>query len=205
MSLFSELMSGQTLLPIIQTDDPDLAINIAGAMSDAGISLVEIVMRSEKALHGLIAIKRALPDMTVGAGTVYNSQHLRSALNAGADFIVTPTVTDNLLSQLYLCNVPVLPGVSNSGQVLQAYEYGFKELKFFPASLSGGPQMLSAIGAVFREVTFCPTGGINESNKRDYLKLPNVFAVGGTWVAQDDWIQQRQWDEITAACSKALS
>ena len=185
MAKFSELMSGQTSLPMIQTDDPKVALNNARAMADIGITLVEVVMRSEHALNGLIEIKRELPEMIVGAGTVYNSKHLRSAMNAGADFIVTPTVTDNLLSQLYLCNVPVLPGVSNPGQVLQAYEFGFTELKFFPAQLSGGTEVLTALGSVFNDIQFCPTGGINESNKADYLALENVFAVAGRWMFND--------------------
>lgn len=205
MPRFSELLSEQHLLPIIQADEPDVAVNIARAVTNAGLMTVEIALRSENALAGLMEIKRQLPELTVGAGSVYNSSQLRGAINAGADFIVTPTVSDNLLSQLYLCKVPVLPGVSNPGQVLQAYEYGFKELKFFPAPLSGGTKMLTALTAIFKDVLFCPTGGINESNKNDYLKLDNVFGVGGTWMVDQDAVKTQNWDLITSACLQAAS
>lgn len=204
MIRFSDLMSGQTLLPIIQADTPQQGVNIAKAMASAGLGLVEVVLRTDASLDALIAIKEEVPQLKVGAGTVTNSDILEKALNAGADFIVTPAVSPALLSELTRCKVPVLPGVSNTGDILMALEFGFHELKLFPASLSGGAPFLAAVSSIFPSTRFCPTGGVNPKNKMEYLSLKNVFAVGGTWVAQKEWVVSENWTAITTSCAEAL-
>ncbi|MEG3765512.1 bifunctional 4-hydroxy-2-oxoglutarate aldolase/2-dehydro-3-deoxy-phosphogluconate aldolase [Alteromonas sp. 14N.309.X.WAT.G.H12] len=204
MTRFSELMSGQTLLPIIQANSPEEGVNIARAMAASGLKLVEVVLRTDASIDALRAIKQEVPELKVGAGTIINSEILAQALSAGSDFIVTPAVSSDLLSELTQCTVPVLPGVSNTGDILMALEFGFKEQKLFPASLSGGAPFLSAVSSVFREVSFCPTGGVSQNNKSDYLSLNNVFAVGGTWVAKKEWVEASDWQSITTACSEAL-
>ncbi|GAA0854705.1 bifunctional 4-hydroxy-2-oxoglutarate aldolase/2-dehydro-3-deoxy-phosphogluconate aldolase [Aliiglaciecola litoralis] len=205
MNRFSELMSGQTLLPIIQANTPQQGVQIARAMANAGLSLVEVVLRTDASLEALKAIKKEVPELIVGAGTIINSEILQQALDAGSDFIVTPAVSEKLLSELVDCQVPVLPGVSNTGDILLAYEFGYDEQKLFPASLSGGVPFLSSLSSVFQSVRFCPTGGVNQQNRRDYLSLNNVFAVGGTWVAAKQWVEQEDWQAITNACREALS
>ncbi|WP_282131518.1 bifunctional 4-hydroxy-2-oxoglutarate aldolase/2-dehydro-3-deoxy-phosphogluconate aldolase [Pseudoalteromonas aliena] len=204
MTRFSELMSGQTLLPIIQADTPEQGVQIAKAMANAGLTLVEVVLRTEASIEALKAIKAHVPELKVGAGTVINTDILAQALEAGSDFIVTPAVSPTLLEALAKCNVPVLPGVSNTGDILMALEYGFEEQKLFPASLAGGAPFVSAVSSVFRAVSFCPTGGVSESNKMDYLSLNNVFAVGGTWIAKKEWVEQENWQAITDSCIQAL-
>ena len=204
MTRFSELMAGQTLLPIIQADTPEQGVQIAKAMANAGLTLVEVVLRTEASIEALKAIKAQVPELKVGAGTVINTDILEQALEAGSDFIVTPAVSPTLLEALAKCNVPVLPGVSNTGDILMALEYGFEEQKLFPASLAGGAPFVSAVSAVFRAVSFCPTGGVSESNKMDYLSLNNVFAVGGTWIAKKEWVEQENWQAITDSCIQAL-
>ncbi|ASM50500.1 2-dehydro-3-deoxyphosphogluconate aldolase / (4S)-4-hydroxy-2-oxoglutarate aldolase [Pseudoalteromonas espejiana DSM 9414] len=204
MTRFSELMAGQTLLPIIQADTPEQGVHIAKAMAEAGLTLVEVVLRTEASIDALKAIKEQVPQLKVGAGTVINETILKQALDAGSDFIVTPAVSPKLLSELVKCGVPVLPGVSNTGDILMALEYGFEEQKLFPASLAGGAPFVSAVSSVFRSVSFCPTGGVSEANKMDYLSLNNVFAVGGTWVAKKEWVAQGNWQAITDSCIEAL-
>ncbi|XQF92124.1 bifunctional 4-hydroxy-2-oxoglutarate aldolase/2-dehydro-3-deoxy-phosphogluconate aldolase [Pseudoalteromonas espejiana] len=204
MTRFSELMAGQTLLPIIQADTPEQGVHIAKAMAEAGLTLVEVVLRTEASIDALKAIKEQVPQLKVGAGTVINEAILKQALDAGSDFIVTPAVSPKLLSELVKCGVPVLPGVSNTGDILMALEYGFEEQKLFPASLAGGAPFVSAVSSVFRSVSFCPTGGVSEANKMDYLSLNNVFAVGGTWVAKKEWVAQGNWQAITDSCIEAL-
>jgi len=205
MTRFSSLMSGQTLLPIIQANSAQQGVNIAKAMANAGLTLVEVVLRTEASLEALAAIKKQVPELKVGAGTVINSHILKQAIDAGSDFIVTPAVSEKLLKELVNCGVPVLPGVSNTGDILLASEFGFNELKLFPASLSGGAPFLSALRSVFPALSFCPTGGVNQQNKMDYLSLNNVFAVGGTWVCPKDWVEQENWQAITAACVEAIN
>lgn len=203
MKSFRELMAQQVLLPIVQADTPEQGVAIAKAMSDAGLQLVEVVLRTEASIEALKAIKKALPHLIVGAGTVICEQSLQNALDAGADFIVTPAISRRLLAKLAECNVPVLPGVSNTADILLAREYDFKELKLFPASLSGGAKFIRAMSSLFPDSVFCPTGGVNQVNKSDYLTLDNCFAVGGTWVAQPEWIAEQKWQNITEACHLA--
>ncbi|MFD2164822.1 bifunctional 4-hydroxy-2-oxoglutarate aldolase/2-dehydro-3-deoxy-phosphogluconate aldolase [Thalassotalea euphylliae] len=200
MTSFSSLMGNQTLLPIIQADKPEEGVAIAKAMAEAGLNLVEVVLRTEASLEALSAIKAALPDLIVGAGTVTNEKLLKQAIDAGADFIITPAVSEGLLAKLADCGLPVLPGVSNTGEILMAREFGYQELKLFPAALSGGAKFLSSISSIFQDISFCPTGGVTADNKVDYLSLNNVFAVGGTWVAKKEWVAAENWQAITDAC-----
>lgn len=203
MSSFSNLMGQQTLLPIIQASSVSEGVEIAKAMSAAGIHLVEVVLRTEASLDIITALKQQLPDLKVGAGTVIDADILKQALDAGSDFIITPTISSALLTHLADCKVPVLPGVSNAADILLAKEFGYKELKLFPASLSGGAPFLKAMGSVFKDIIFCPTGGINEGNQQDFLSLNNVFAVGGTWIANSEWVKNKDWAKITQACKAA--
>lgn len=205
MSSFSNLMGKQTLLPIIQADTVEQGVEIARAMSAAGIHLVEVVLRTEASIDVIKAIKAQLPELKVGAGTVIDSNILKQAIDAGSDFIITPTISSQLLTELDDCSVPVLPGVSNAADILLAREFGYSQLKLFPASLSGGAPFLSAMTSIFQGITFCPTGGINQSNQADFLALKNVFAVGGTWIAKPEWVENKDWSKITQACAAALA
>ncbi|MEP7706003.1 bifunctional 4-hydroxy-2-oxoglutarate aldolase/2-dehydro-3-deoxy-phosphogluconate aldolase [Paraglaciecola sp. 25GB23A] len=205
MQSISSLMGTQTLLPIIQTNSVEEGVNIARAMEQAGLHSVEIVLRSEASLQALSEIKRAFPKLLVGAGTVYNTTILDAAINAGADYIVTPTVTNSLLLAMLSSGIPFIPGVQNMRDIAEVMEHGITEMKLFPAELSGGVAFLKAISSLFKHIQFCPTGGVNPANKDSYLALPNVFAVGGTWVAKAEWVAAGQWAEITQACVAANS
>jgi len=193
-------MGNQTLLPIIQAESPEQGVDIARAMANAGLKLVEVVLRTEASLDALKAIKTELPELVVGAGTVTNETILKQAIDAGSDFIITPAVSERLLGYLADCDLPALPGVSNTGEILMACEFGYQELKLFPAALSGGAKFLAAISSIFQDIQFCPTGGVTAENKIDYISLNNVFAVGGTWVAKKEWVNAGNWQAITDAC-----
>jgi 2-dehydro-3-deoxyphosphogluconate aldolase/(4S)-4-hydroxy-2-oxoglutarate aldolase len=197
-------MGTQKLLPIIQVDNEKDGVNVAKAIQAAGLTTVEVVLRSDRSLQAISAIKQALPDMVVSAGTILDETILASAIDAGADFIVTPASSPQLLNAIAKANIAALPGVSNVADVLLAREHGFHELKLFPASLSGGPAMLKAVSSVFQDIRFCPTGGVNQDNYLDYFKLPNVFAVGGTWVTNAEWVAAGEWDKITQACKAVV-
>jgi 2-dehydro-3-deoxyphosphogluconate aldolase / (4S)-4-hydroxy-2-oxoglutarate aldolase len=205
MQSISSLMGTQTLLPIIQTNSVEEGVQIARAMEQAGLHSVEVVLRSEASLQALTEIKKAFPKMLVGAGTIYNTTILDAAINAGADYIVTPTVTNSLLLAMLSSGVPFIPGVQNMRDIAEVMEHGITEMKLFPAELSGGIAFLKAIFSLFKHIKFCPTGGISAANKNDYLALANVFAVGGTWVSKPEWVAAGQWHEITKACIEANS
>ena len=203
MKSFQQLMANQVLLPIVQADSAEQGVAIAKAMKAGGIHLVEVVLRTPESLAALKAIKKSFPEMLVGAGTVTSDETLQQALAAGSDFIITPAISAKLVEKLAACNVPVLPGVSTVADILLAKEHGFTELKLFPALLSGGEKFIAAMSSLFPDTIFCPTGGVNQNNKSDYLGLDNCFAVGGTWVAQSDWVKQGKWQNITEACHLA--
>jgi 2-dehydro-3-deoxyphosphogluconate aldolase/(4S)-4-hydroxy-2-oxoglutarate aldolase len=205
MTSFSSLMGTQTLLPIIQADSVEQGVNIAKAMAAAGLKLVEVVLRTDASLEAIKAIKQQVPELIVGAGTITNEIILQQAIDAGSDFIVTPAVSEKLLGFLVGCGIPVLPGVSNTGDILMAREFGFTELKLFPASLSGGVPFLSAVNSVVQDIKFCPTGGVSQNNKNEYLSLTNVIAVGGTWVCRKEWVESENWQAITDACREAIN
>jgi 2-dehydro-3-deoxyphosphogluconate aldolase/(4S)-4-hydroxy-2-oxoglutarate aldolase len=203
MTLFSTLMGKQKLLPIIQAETAEEGLNIAKAMAEAGINLVEVVLRTPASYDIIKLIKKELPQMIVGAGTILDEAILNKALDVGSDFIITPATSAKLYEVLANCPVPVVPGVSSAADVLVAYENGYTEIKLFPAVLSGGVGFLNAMSSVFQTMKFCPTGGVNASNKSDFLSLDNVIAVGGTWVADKKWVQNKDWAAITAACIDA--
>ena len=205
MRSFSSLMGAQTLLPIIQAETAEEGLNIAKAMGAAGIKLVEVVLRTPASYDAITLIKKELPEMVVGAGTILDEAILDKALAAGSDFIITPATSAKLYDILAKCPVPVVPGVSTAADILRAYENGYTEIKLFPASLSGGVAFLKAMSSVFQTIKFCPTGGINAKNKAEFLSLDNVIAVGGTWVADKKWVESKDWAAITAACQKAES
>ena len=200
MNSISSIMGTQKLLPIIQVDNESDGVAIAKAMYKANLRTVEVVLRSPKSAHAISAIKSELPNMVVSAGTIIDESSLEVALNAGADFIVTPAVTERLLSALTACGVPVLPGVSTVADIVLAREHGFREMKLFPASLSGGAEFIKAVGGLFKDTQFCPTGGVSAANYQEYLSLNNIFAVGGTWVAKPQWVASKNWQAITDAC-----
>ncbi|WAJ72146.1 bifunctional 4-hydroxy-2-oxoglutarate aldolase/2-dehydro-3-deoxy-phosphogluconate aldolase [Catenovulum adriaticum] len=203
MKTFSDLMGSQKVLPIIQVENEEQGVKTAQAMVSGGISVVEVVLRTSGSLAALSAIKKAFPDLQVGAGTILDQDKLNQALEAGADFIITPAITPKLLTALSQCTVPVIPGVSNTADIALAHEFGFREMKLFPASLCGGVAFLKAVSSVFQNVTFCPTGGVNPENLADFISLPNVSAAGGTWLANKTWIEAGNWQQITQACLTA--
>lgn len=203
VSAVKSLFASQSILPIIQAPNIDAGIHVAMAMKKGGLNIVEVVLRDAFALKMVTEIKAAIPDLIVGVGTVYNTTLLEDALNAGGDFIVTPATTTNLANALIDCGKPFVPGVSSLSDMVTLLELGITDMKLFPAEVVGGTKLLKAVSSLFGELQFCPTGGINASNAQDYLSLPNVMAVGGTWVSPASAVNAQDWDSISALCSEA--
>ena len=170
------------VVPLIAEDDPDRAVEIAQALISGGLSVLEVVLRSDNALAGLSAIAGQCGDAILGAGTVLTLDQYHAAKDAGAQFIVSPGLVDEIAEASQADGLPILPGTMTAGEVQRAYAMGLRTVKFFPASLAGGVPMLKAFGSVFRDMRFMPTGGVSPGNLADYLALPHVIACGGSWL-----------------------
>jgi 2-dehydro-3-deoxyphosphogluconate aldolase/(4S)-4-hydroxy-2-oxoglutarate aldolase len=192
------------LVPVIKIDDASKAAGLAQALVDGGLPCAEITFRSEAAAAAIAAIRKAHPDMLVGAGTVINAELARKAVDAGAQFIVAPGFNPSVVDWCLARKVPMVPGVNNPSDIELCLERGLDVLKFFPAETSGGVAMLDALSGPFGQVSFIPTGGVDMRNLADYARRGNVLAVGGTWMVKAELIQSEDWPAITALCREAL-
>jgi 2-dehydro-3-deoxyphosphogluconate aldolase/(4S)-4-hydroxy-2-oxoglutarate aldolase len=174
------------IMPILTAASVDEAIRQADALSRGGLRGIEVTLRTPVALDAITAIKRALPELRVGAGTVLAPEQLHAAETAGADFIVTPGTTQAMREALATSLLPIVPGAATPSEVMALAEFGFRVAKLFPAAALGGPTMLKALQGPFADFQFCPTGGIGESDAAYYLSLPNVACIGGSWMLHAD-------------------
>ena len=197
------LLGVSPVIPVVTIDDPEHAIPVARALLAGGIPILELTLRTDRALEALALVAAHVPEILVGAGTVLTPRQADDAVERGAQFVVTPGTSPRLLQHLASLPVPALPGVATVSEVLTALDHGFGELKFFPAGPAGGPAYLAAVSALVPEARFCPTGGVTSDNMADYLALPNVRAVGGTWLTPTSVLAAQDWAEITALARDA--
>jgi 2-dehydro-3-deoxyphosphogluconate aldolase/(4S)-4-hydroxy-2-oxoglutarate aldolase len=186
----------QPVIPVVVINDSANAVQLARTLVDAGLLKIEITLRTEAALKSIELIANEVPEAIVGAGTVVNEKTALSALNAGAKYLVSPGATPTVLASLDATKLPYLPGAATVSEALLLVEHGISTAKFFPAVESGGIAWLKAVSSVLPQLSFCPTGGISHSNYRDFLALPNVACVGGSWVAPSQLIAEQNWTEI---------
>jgi 2-dehydro-3-deoxyphosphogluconate aldolase/(4S)-4-hydroxy-2-oxoglutarate aldolase len=188
---------------IANTED---AVPLAQALMAGGLNIIEVTFRTEGAAEAIRRIRRALPQMTVGAGTVLTPFQAAQAADAGAQFLVAPGLDESVLAAALGRNVPYIPGVVTPTEVSRALNLKLKLLKFFPAEASGGVAMLKALAGPFAHtgVKFVPTGGITAATLPAYLALPSVAAVGGSWMAEKDLVTQHAWAKITALAAEAM-
>jgi len=177
-----EIFKDNKILPVITVKDVNDAHRIADHLLQNKISIIEVTLRTDVALEAIKLLTRR-GDITVGAGTVTSEEKFKKTVDAGAEFFVSPGISSKLTSYAKKNNLPFLPGVATPSETLQALDAGFNYLKFFPAEAAGGIKMLKSLAPVFPAAKFCPTGGLNEKNYKDYLSLENVFAAGGSWVS----------------------
>ena len=179
-----DALAQNPVVPVLTLGDVDQAIEVGRKLSQKGYKVVETTLRIAGAVEAMKAMKAAYPDLLIGMGTVLTQKDVTSSLAAGADFIVTPGTTPALIEVLKSVNVPVFPAVATPSEAQTLYEEGFKYQKFFPAEVNGGMKALKAWTAPLPHIKFMPTGGVREDTYKNYLDLPNVFGVGGTWVAK---------------------
>ncbi len=201
-----QVMQDAPVIPVIVLGDAAHAVPLARALVAGGIRMLEVTLRTEQALACIEAIARAVPEAVVGAGTVRSKADAQAAAMAGARFAVSPGYTRSLGQACRDVGLPLLPGVATGSEIMLAQEDGLSELKFFPAMQAGGPALLKAWNGPFFDVRFCPTGGVTLQNAHEFLALPNVVCVGGSWLVPPDALAQGDWARITelARATQAL-
>jgi 2-dehydro-3-deoxyphosphogluconate aldolase / (4S)-4-hydroxy-2-oxoglutarate aldolase len=200
-----EILGMAPVIPVLTLSDLAHAVPLAAALVGGGLRVLEITLRTPVAIGCLEAIRKALPDAIVGIGTLTRAVDFAAAGRAGAQFGVTPGLTPELAAAARGARFPLLPGVMTPSEVIAARLAGFNILKLFPAHQAGGVEMLRALGAPFPDVLFCPTGGITRAVAPEYLALPNVVAIGGSWVAPRALIEAQDWQGIEALARDAAA
>ena len=198
-----QVMQDSPVIPVIVLTDIAQAVEMAKALVAGGIRMLEVTLRTPQALSCIEAIARNVPEAVVGAGTVRHAGDAKASAAAGARFIVSPGYTSALGQACRDLALPLLPGVATGSEIMMASEDGLTELKFFPAMQAGGPAMLKAWSGPFGDVRFCPTGGVTAANAIDFLSLPNVVCVGGSWLTPAEALARGNWAQITALAFQA--
>jgi 2-dehydro-3-deoxyphosphogluconate aldolase / (4S)-4-hydroxy-2-oxoglutarate aldolase len=199
----SELLTRAPVIPVLTIDRVVDAVPLARALLAGGLPVIEVTLRTPVALDAVAAIIAEVAQAAVGIGTVTDIPEIRLALSAGAKFLVSPGTPPELAAALARAPVPALPGCATVSEAMALAGLGFAVLKFFPAEAAGGVAFLKAIAAPLPNVRFCPTGGIDQRNAAAYLALPNVIAVGGSWVAPKEAIAAGDFDRVTALAREA--
>ncbi|MFD9003529.1 bifunctional 4-hydroxy-2-oxoglutarate aldolase/2-dehydro-3-deoxy-phosphogluconate aldolase [Streptomyces sp. NPDC059582] len=193
------------VVPVVVLDDAGDAVPLARALVAGGLPAIEVTLRTPAALDAIRAIAGAVPDAVVGAGTVITPEQVTASTAAGARFLVSPGWTDVLLTAMRASGVSFLPGVSTTSEVVALLERGVREMKFFPAQAAGGTAYLKSLAGPLPQARFCPTGGIGPASAPEYLALPNVACVGGSWMIPADALAARDWDRVERLAREAAA
>ena len=199
------IFRGVSVLPVVTIERERDAVPLARALFEGGLRVIEVVLRTPAAAAAIAAIGRELPQVAVGAGTVLRAADVAAAVQAGARFLVSPGLTPELAAAALATELPYLPGVATPSEIMAARALGICVMKFFPAEALGGIALLRALAPVFPGVAFCPTGGIDERRAAEYLALPNVAMVGGSWMAPRDAVTAGDWPRIRRTAERAAT
>lgn len=200
-----DVMKISPLVPVIAIDNENDALPLAEALLEGGIKIMEITLRTPAGLKAIEAIAKAMPEMHVGAGTVCNAMDLQKAIDHGSGFVFSPGISHELIIAALDKNIAFIPGVATASEVMLAQNNGLMHCKLFPATVAGGVAALKAFSGPFGDMRFCPTGGVNLDNMKEFLALPNVICVGGSWIVPKEAILQHDFKSITALSKEALS
>lgn len=197
-----EMLADVRVLPVLTLHDAGDAVPLARALQAGGLEAIEITLRTDAALAAIESIRTQLPEMLVGAGTVIDEASMAAASRAGAAFAVSPGLTGGLVAASRHHALPLLPGVATASEAMTAHSAGLDLLKLFPASAIGGTRLLRSLAGPLPGISFCPTGGIDRQSFRDYLELPNVLCVGGSWMVPKAALSDKDWPAITKAAQE---
>lgn len=199
------LLSLVPVVPVVVLDDLAHAVPVARALVAGGLPVIELTLRTPVALDAIAAIAAEVPEILVGAGTITSPELVGRAVDAGAQFLVSPGTTPGLLRELAGSGVPFLPGTATVSEAMAVLEAGFSEMKFFPAEASGGAAYLKSLASPLPAARFCPTGGITATSAPAYLSLPNVGCVGGSWLTPADALTAGDWDRVAMLAREAAA
>jgi 2-dehydro-3-deoxyphosphogluconate aldolase/(4S)-4-hydroxy-2-oxoglutarate aldolase len=202
-----ERITQKRIVPVAVIEAVEYAVPLARALAEGGLPLIEVTLRTSCALECIREIRRACPEMMVGAGTVLEPQQLADAIEAGAQFGVSPGLNENIVRAARDKNFFFIPGIMTPSEIESALQLGCKLLKFFPADAAGGVKMLKALAGPYEPAgaRFIPLGGVSAANMQEYLALPNVAAIGGSWLCERKLMREQQWDQITLLAREALA
>lgn len=193
------------VLPVVTATSVAATVQLAQALLRGGMPAIEITLRTPTALDSIRAVQSEVPGMLVAAGTVTNAAELDQVLEAGVKLALSPGSTPELLRSAAASGIDFIPGIATASELMQGLDHGFEVFKLFPAQVLGGLSMLKSLGGPFPQVRFCPTGGLNPDNFRDFLALPNVICCGGSWMVGANLVDNDQWDEIEALAREAMA
>ena len=200
-----DIMAISPIVPVMVINNVEHAVPLAHALVKGGLKVLEITLRTPAALESIRRIRAEVPEAIVGAGTIINIETLNKAIDAGAEFIVSPGTTDKMIDAALATGIPLLPGIANPSQAMCLLEKGITDMKFFPAEAAGGIPMLKSIGAPIPQISFCPTGGVSQKNVKEYYNLSNVACVGGSWMCAASLVDAEDWGEITRLSIEAIA
>ena len=201
----SSLLELAPVVPLVQSDDPAEAINVSKALAAGGLTVAEVVLRTDRAIECMAAVAAEVPELRVGAGTVLSAEQARACVDAGARFIVSPGLVDEVVTTSQSAGIPIYPGTYTPSDIQRAHNLGLDVVKFFPASIAGGVKGLKAMAGVFRGMRFMPTGGVAADNLADYLAIPAVIACGGSWLTPPDAIATGDFAAVERLAREALA
>lgn len=196
-------LGNNPVIPVLVVENAEHAVPMAKALVAGGLTALEVTLRTKSAIDVVERIANEVPEAIIGVGTVTRPEQFEQVKRAGAQFVVSPGLTPTLAQAAKDNEMPFLPGAVTASEIIMAMELGITDLKFFPAGTSGGPSALKGFSSVFSEVRFCPTGGVKPDNMHDYLSLPNVATVGGTWLVSSALMDSGNWSGITELAREA--
>jgi len=191
------------IMPVVTIESIPQAVAVAGALARGGLQAIEVTLRTAVAMEALGVLKREVPDMLLGAGTVITPEQARAAVDKGADFLVTPGTPPTLAAALSRLSLPVVPGAATASEIIALMHLGFDAIKLFPAQAVGGLVMIKSLAGPFPNLAICPTGGITEANALEFLRQPNVPCVGGSWMVAAEWVNAGRYGEVEASARRA--
>lgn len=200
-----QLLRAAGILPVVTVHTLDEARMVSAALLEGGLPAIELTLRTPVAMEALAMLKRELPHIVIGAGTVLTVEQMQQSIDAGADFLVTPGTPAALATALAEAPIPVVPGAATPTELLSLMALGFRVCKLFPASAVGGLSMLKGLAGPLSELRICPTGGITEDNAAEYLAQPNVVCVGGSWMVPKAWIDAGEWTRVSQSSARAAA